>query len=86
MAPLPDRKFSMIRFVHPVWVDGLGMVDKLDTTPDPETRKPRLEGVSMTWLVEEGLLKVVTRSGETLINPAGWSGKPIYPDLTKSKK
>lgn len=86
MGHLGDRKFWKVRFVHPVWVDGLGMVEQIDTSPDPETKAPRLVGVSITWLAQDRLLKVVTAAGETLLCPAGWCGKQKFDDLTKAKK
>jgi hypothetical protein len=81
---MTDRKISYARFAHPVWVDGLGMVDMIDTRPDLETGKPKLEMVSMTWLGEDRLLKVVTRAGETLIAAAA-SMKQQFEDLTKKR-
>lgn len=86
MAHLGDRKFWKVRFPHPVWVDGLGMVEQIDTTVDPETKQPRLTGVSITWLAADRLLKVVTAAGETLICPAGWCGKQKFEDLTAKAK
>ncbi len=84
MGRLHDKKIALVRFRGPVWVDGLGMVDKLDTTPDPDTGKARLEGVSITWLAEECLLRVSTSAGETLIS-AECSMKPIYEAFAGTK-
>jgi len=67
-----------------MWIDGLGVVNEVDTTLDPDTGKPRLAGVSMTWLAAEKLLRIATNSGETLVSsPVGM--KPIYDDLRKTK-
>ncbi len=85
---MPDnRKLAYVMFAHPVWVDGLGAVDRLDVRPDPDTGVSKLPGVSVTWLTEERLLRVSTSSGETLLC-VPWSGKPVYEDrlAAKSKK
>lgn len=81
---MPDRKISLVRFRGPVWVDGLGMLDKLDITTDPDTNKPRTDGVSITWLADEQLLRISTKAGETLIH-AECSMKPLFEAFAGTK-
>jgi hypothetical protein len=86
MAHLADKKLAKVRFTMPVWVDGLGMTHLIDTTVDPDTGKPRDEGVSLTWLADERLVRVTTRLGETLV-ACDCSFKPQYDDRrTPAKK
>ncbi len=85
---MPNVKLNRVLFPHPVWVDGLGTVDRIDISPDADTGASKLPGVLMTWLAEERLLRVSTASGETLL-AVPWSGKPVYEDrvlAAKSKK
>lgn len=86
---MTDRKLSYVKFAHPVWVDGLGMVDQLDIRLDADTRKPKNAGVTLTWLCEERVLRVSTSAGETLLS-AACSMKPVYEDraaaAAKAKK
>lgn len=72
-------KLNRVMFQGPVWIDGLGTVDRLDISPDVDTGRPKLPGVSITWLAEERLLRVSTHAGETLLC-VPWSGKPVYED------
>lgn len=81
---MADRKISYAKFVHPVWVDGLGMVDSLDSRTDPDTKAPK-DPVTMTWLAEDRLLRVSCKAGETLLSVA-CSLKPVYEDRVKSSK
>jgi hypothetical protein len=74
---LENRKISKVVFAHPVWVDGLGMIDRLDVSPDVDTGRAKVEGVSMTWLAAERVLRVVTLAGETWLAVA-CSMKPVY--------
>jgi hypothetical protein len=86
-----NTKLSYVRFRAPVAIKGLGMVDHLDTRLDPETRKPLLDGVSMTWLAQERVLRVTTTQGESWVFEATLaSAEPVYEDRAaaalKSKK
>lgn len=82
-----NTKLSYVRFHIPADIDGLGCTDRIDTRPDPESGRPRLMGVTMTWLAQERVLRVTTAAGATWVFESNLaSAKPVYEDLVKAAK
>jgi hypothetical protein len=64
---IDDLKVLTVRFTLPIEVKGLGMVDLLRFDVDPDTGKPRNEGISATWMAAARAMRIVTKAGETWV-------------------
>jgi hypothetical protein len=64
---IDDLKILAVRFTQPIEVKGLGMCDLLRFDIDPDTGKPRNEGISATWMAAARAVRIVTKAGETWV-------------------
>jgi len=83
---MADNNFIRVYFKTPAWVQGLGMVGDVDTRPDPETGRPRIEAI-ITLVADLGWLRISTPSGETWVPDSNIaSAFPLFVDRHVASK
>ena len=84
---MTDLKIKKVRFVVPVDVAGVGMVDRLNLDNDVDTGLPMFPGVLATFLAEDRMVRISSRAGETWVPVENVSSlQPVYVDRLEASK